>query len=116
MIISTTDNNEFLADGVTPNPNYGVVTESEIPDAPLSPATLTKLEFVTLCQTAGGMTDDMLVAAEGNSALAALWIKLGMATSVERDNSLTGAGLDALAQLSYLPNGKDAVLAAWPQA
>lgn len=38
MKIITTDNNEFLEDGVTPNPNIGAQTTVDVPDPPPSTA------------------------------------------------------------------------------
>lgn len=116
MRIVHTDNNQFLADGVTPNPNFGQVTETTVADPPTSPLKLSRLEFVTLCQTSGGMTDANLVSAKADAQLAALWIKLEVAQYVERDNANTQAGLTALAGLGYLPNGANAVTSAWPVA
>lgn len=85
------------------------------PPAP-QPVQLTKLQFITLGQTDGGMTDAQLVAARSDENLAAMWIKLEMATSVDRDNADTQAAIGALDLLGYLPNGAAAVLAAWPTA
>ena len=99
--------------GATSN---GDGTFTNPPSVPSPPLSLTKLEFVTLCQTAGGMTDANLVSAHTDTNLAAMWIKLDMATSVDRDNAITTAGLAALAGLGYLPNGAAAVVSAWPTA
>ena len=84
------------------------------PDPSPQPATLTKLQFITLGQTAGGMTDSQLVAAKGDANLAAMWVKFEMATAVDRDDPNTQAAVAALEQLGYLPNGAQAVLDAWP--
>ena len=84
------------------------------PSASDDPATLTKLQFITLGQTAGGMTDSQLVAAKGDGSLAAMWVKFEMATAVDRDDPNTQAAVAALEQLGYLPNGAQAVLDAWP--
>ena len=84
---------------VTPTPTY----------QPLTP-----LEFILLCQSAGGMTDAQLVAANADSSLAALWIKLNHATQIEYGSPVTAAGLSALDGLNYLPNHASAVFAAWP--
>lgn len=78
------------------------------------PRTLGKLEFIRLAQTAGGMTDQMLVEAQAHPMFAAFWIKFQMASSVERDDEITATALGALAQGGYLPEGPDAVLNAWP--
>lgn len=85
------------------------------PAAPApEPVALTKLQFVSLGQAAGGMTDAQLVAARSDSNLAAMWIKLDLATSVDRDNAITQAALTDLDNFGYLPSGAAAVLAAWP--
>lgn len=79
-----------------------------------APLVLGRLQFIVLCQTAGGMTDAMLVAAQKNPAFEAFWIKYQMASAVDRDDPITRTALDALAAGDYLPNGKAAVIAAWP--
>lgn len=80
------------------------------------PAMLTRLQFVELAQSAGGMTDAQLVAARNDTDLGALWIKLELSSGVERDHDGTTGGLAALDAKGYLPNGAAAVLAAWPMA
>lgn len=47
-VITTTDNNEYLPDGVTPNPNYGQVTTVTVPDPPLRIILLSKTDFESL--------------------------------------------------------------------
>jgi hypothetical protein len=90
------------------------------PVAPLIPArlaSLSKLEFMELVQSAGGMTDAQLVAAHNNAALAALWIKFDRAPEqIHKDHPLVAPGLAALAALGYIPNGAQALLDAWPEA
>lgn len=81
---------------------------------PLQPGSLTKLQFISLGQKAGGMTDAQLVAARGDANLAAMWIKLELAEQVDRDNADTQTAISALDALGYLPNGAQAVLDAWP--
>lgn len=81
-----------------------------------TPRALTRVEFVRLCMSAGGMTPEMLVQAKADPALAAMWIMLEMATEVSRDDPEIEPGLTALAQLGYLPDGAQAVLDAWPAA
>lgn len=83
------------------------------PTAP-PPLQISRMEFVTLVQSAGGMTDEMLVAAHGNPMLAALWLKLQLAAVVVRDDPATRQGLEAMAALGHIPNGAQAVLDAWP--
>jgi hypothetical protein len=78
------------------------------------PRTLTPLEFLGLCETAGGMTDALLVAGHADATLAPLWLKFGYAKEIEKESALTSSGLDALHATGYLPNGKQAVLDAWP--
>jgi len=85
------------------------------PPAPV-PAVLGKVEFITLVQMAGGMTDKMLITAQKDPNFEAFWLKFQMASSVQRDYPTTAGGLDALAAGGYLPNGKAAVLGAWPNA
>ncbi|MCJ2080757.1 hypothetical protein [Methylobacterium sp. J-090] len=101
---------------VTANRGKRPLTPEEIAARRPPPAVLGKVEFITLVQMAGGMTDDMLVEAHTNPLFAAFWIKMQMASVVQRDYPTTAGGLDALAFAGYLPKGKAAVLAAWPTA
>ena len=86
------------------------------PPAPSGPQSLTRLAFIRLCQTAGGMTPEMTVAAYNDVNLQYMWLMFEIATGVERDDTDTQGGLDALAALGYLPNGAQAVIDAWPAA
>ncbi|CAB4165256.1 hypothetical protein UFOVP823_23 [uncultured Caudovirales phage] len=82
-----------------------------------TPIPLSKLEFVDLAQSAGGMTNEMLVAANESVALKALWLKFSIhGGNVVKTHSLVTTGLGALDALGYIPNGAAAVLAAWPEA
>lgn len=115
-IVLTTDNNQFLADGITPNPNYGKVTQTTAPDAALSYQSLSQIGFITLCQEAGGMTDAQLVACEADANFKALWIKFQAAQTIDQIDPRVQAGLAGLATAGYLPNGAAAVNAAWPKS
>lgn len=84
------------------------------PPPPPVPRPITHLEFIGLCQTAGGMSDAQLLAARSDSALEVMWLKFQMAKQLDHDNADTQAGIAALDSLGYLPNGAAAVLAAWP--
>ena len=86
------------------------------PSGPSGPQSLTKLAFIRLCQSAGGMTPEMTVAAYNDANLQYMWLMFEIATGVERDDTDTQGGLDALAALGYLPNGAEAVIDAWPSA
>ena len=79
------------------------------------PALLTKLGFIELCQSAGGMSDAQLIAARNDPAFGALWIKLDLATDVNKSHPATTAGLTGLNAAGYLPKGVKAVLSAWPE-
>lgn len=92
-----------------------IIEDRDLPDPIKQPALLTKLGFVELCQSAGGMTDAMLVAARTNPAFAALWIKLDLAANVNKQHDATLAGLTGLQLAGYLPAGVEAVLSAWPE-
>jgi hypothetical protein len=97
----------FSAPAVTTSP----------PPPPAPPVSLTPLEFVNLVQSAGGMTDAQLVASKNDPNLAALWIKLGLATQIYSTGPLTAAGLAALQASpgNYLTAaGAAAVIAQWP--
>jgi len=87
----------------------------EAPPAP-TPAhrPLTRLEFVRLCITAGGMTSMLLVQAKADPYLEALWIMLDFCIEIKHDDEDIGPGLAALDALGYLPGGAAAVFAAWP--
>ena len=86
------------------------------PPAPSGPQSLTKLAFIRLCQTAGGMTPEMTVAAYNDVNLQYMWLMFDIATGVERDDTDTRDGLDALEALGYLPNGAQEVIDVWPSA
>lgn len=93
-----------------------IVEERDLPDAAREPALLTKLGFIELCQTFGGMTDEKLVAARNDPAFAALWVKLDLATDVNKAHSATLAGLNALKAAGYLTKTVKTVLDNWPEA
>lgn len=76
---------------------------------------LTHLEFLNLCQTQGGMTDEMLLAAKADSTLSVFWIKFELATGISKDDPDTIVGLTALESRGYLPNGANAVIENWPK-
>lgn len=78
------------------------------------PVPQTKLGFLRLCQSLGGMTPQVAVDARNDPALAYLWLVLELAETVERDDPGTVEGLDAMEGLGYLPNGAAAVLGGWP--
>lgn len=80
-----------------------------------TPQPLTRVQFVRLCMSAGGMTQQMLVDSKADPQLAALWMIMDMATHLEKDDPEIAPGLTALETLGYLPNGADAVLNAWPE-
>lgn len=103
-------------DNVSGAVKNGSVYDNPSVTVPVVPRTLTRLQFVRLCQSAGGMTDENLVAAKANADLAALWIKLDLAEDVSRDDPDTVSGLAALEALEYLPEGASAVTAGWPTA
>lgn len=93
----------------------GAFAVAPLPAPEPPPRSLSRMEFVNLAQSAGGMTDEQLVTAHADPLLAALWLKLQLATAVERDDPATRAGLEGMAGLGYLPNGAAAVIEAWPQ-
>ncbi|MBQ4826551.1 hypothetical protein J4729_18670 [Leisingera sp. HS039] len=80
------------------------------------PRPITRLEFVRLCMSAGGMTQELLVQAKAAPELAAMWIMLDMAQQVQKGDPEVAPGLGALEALGHLPNGAQAVLDAWPVA
>lgn len=75
---------------------------------------LTEIEFIELCQEAGGMTDDQLVACQSDPQCTALWIKFRAAPLLSRSNAPVQKGLTKLGSLGYLPNGVDIINAMWP--
>jgi hypothetical protein len=84
------------------------------PDPITTDAVLTEIAFIILCQDAGGMTDNMLVACQDDPRCKAMWIKFKASTTLSKDNALVQSGLTSIAQYGYLPNGVAAVNAAWP--
>ena len=93
----------------------GTYTNPPSPQAP-DPVykAITEIEFIILCQNAGGMTDNMLVACQDDPRCKAMWIKFKASTTLNKDNALVQSGLTSIAQYGYLPNGVAAVNAAWP--
>jgi hypothetical protein len=91
------------------HPIAPVISDIQQPAEPIKNyKSLTQAEFIDLCQSAGGMTDDLLVSAHTDVKLAALWIRFGYTQSIDRDNQF-------LTSLSnYIPNGVDQVLNNWP--
>lgn len=81
---------------------------------PIIPQSLTQLAFIRLCQSAGGATPTMILAAKADANLAYMWLEFEMASTVEKNDPGTTEGLTALETLGYLPNGAQAVLDAWP--
>ena len=88
---------------------------SQVATSQSTQSLLTHLEFLNLCQTQGGMTDEMLLAAKADSSLSVFWIKFELATGISKDDPDTIAGLTALKSLGYLPNGAIAVIENWPK-
>lgn len=76
---------------------------------------MTHLQFIEHAQATGGLTDEDLVAARADAALAAFWIKFELATSMERDHPTTVQGLAALVATGHLSEeGRDAIVELWP--
>lgn len=81
------------------------------------PAALTRLEFLRLVQTAGGVGDAALLAAMDDPALRLLWKRLELATAVERDHPDTATALATLVAAGHLTEAQTAAIrAAWPPA
>lgn len=94
----------------------GAWVVEDLPEPPEpEPRLLTPIEFIGLCQQAGGMTDANLVASKADANLAAMWIKFSLAPSLHKNAPDVQAGIGGLDTLGYLPNGATAVLGAWPQ-
>ncbi len=90
------------------------LTPEEIAARQPRPQVMSKMQFIRLVQTAGGMTDALLAQADAEPALKPFWIKFNMTSEIQRDDIDTQAGLTALDTLGLLPNGWQAVIAAWP--
>lgn len=86
------------------------------PDPEPKYALISRVAFVRLCMSAGGMTPDMLVQAKAAPELAALWIMLDMAQEVRAADPEVPPGLAEIEALGFLPAGAQAVLDAWPMA
>lgn len=93
----------------------GTYLNPSIQEPPSKFKVLSKLEFIELAQMAGGMTDDMLVAAQDDPALRVLWIKFDHCDILQYEHPLVAPGLDALVVTGYMPNGRDAVMTNWPK-
>ncbi len=92
------------------------LTPEEIAARQPRPRVMSKMQFIRLVQTAGGMTDALLAQAHAEPLLTPFWIKFNMTAEMQRDDIDTQAGLGALAALGLLPNGTQAVIDAWPPA
>lgn len=102
----TTHNASINGDGTYTNPVSLMASK---------PTWLTQIDFITLCQTAGGMTDAQLVTCRGDATFAAMWIKFNAAAAINRDDARVQAGLAGLEQVGYInKGGAAAVIAAWP--
>ena len=82
----------------------------------MTPKPLDEAALIDLCQSAGGMTDAMLVSVYSDPQLAAFIIKIKAARQILPTDARTVQGLGALEALGYLPDGAEAVIAAWPAA
>lgn len=102
------------AHGASPDGQGGWINPVLAP-APPQYKPQSQIEFITLCQDIGGMTDDMLVACQSDALFAAMWIKFRASSVVERSDARIQRCLAGLVQAGYLPNGADAVNAAWPE-
>jgi hypothetical protein len=100
--------------GCSYDPDTGTFTLPEPPEPQRIP--MTRIGFLDLLLSAGGATNANLAAARADANLAALWVKLEFASDVNPLHPATEEGLTALEALGYLPNGKQAVLDAWPTA
>jgi len=78
------------------------------------PAAIDEAALIDLCQSAGAMSDEQLVAADADPALRVFWIKLRAASALLPTDPRVQDGLAAVEALGYLPAGSSAVLAAWP--
>lgn len=90
------------------------LTPEEIVGREPRPQVMSKMQFIRLVQTAGGMSDALLAQAHAEPLLKPFWIKFNMTSEMQRDDIDTQAGLGALAALGLLPNGAQAVIDAWP--
>ena len=109
-----TYNGSVFTNPVEPEP---VMTEP-VPTEP-NYRPLSFVEFITLVQVAGGMTDEKAVevlATSTNASIILLRIKLEKAgDAIERDNQAVLAGLGTLQAANFIGQaGHDAILAAWP--
>jgi hypothetical protein len=86
------------------------------PETPVEYQKLDSAALITLLETAGGMTQEQVVACHSDPNMAYFWILLQITPYTSRDNPKLPAALTALAALGYLPNGAQAVLDAWPTA
>ena len=88
----------------------------EAPPPPIpTPRPLTQLEFIRLIQSAGGVTNQELVAADADPNLAAWWIMFRLAQDIRLDDPTIVEGLAGLVSLDYITEAERlAVIAQWP--
>jgi len=119
-----TDNNQFLADGVTPNPGYGKTVEIDHPDAPKSPKSLSATGFQDACEAGlgGGTTGaarfgDIMLALASSADGLVLSVNQRFAKSTTFDKPKAAAALGVLVAKSIITaQDRTAILAAWPEA
>lgn len=97
----------------------GQVWDGSAWSTPTQPAVykaLSKIEFIRLAKSVGGMSGAQHVAASKDANLEEMWLMFNAAEAVEREDPDTLVGLAALEALNYLPNGAESVLDSWPHA
>ncbi|WP_372830512.1 hypothetical protein [Pontibacterium sp.] len=78
------------------------------------PLSISKTQFVKLCQGAGGMTNAMLTQSYSDPDLSALWIKISLADGLDKDDEDVEEGVFELERLGYLPAGAASIFDSWP--
>lgn len=97
MIIRNTDNNEFLEDGVTPNPNFGAVTETEVEDPIIPPAvTISVTDFKKLFT----FTEKVGIVQSTDPGVRVFWDELNTAAAVTLTDADTINGVEYLTTLT----------------
>ncbi|AUQ64447.1 hypothetical protein [Phaeobacter inhibens] len=72
--------------------------------------------LISLLETAGGMTPELVVQSSNDPNLTYFWLLLKVSPFTSRGNPKLPGALAGLEALGYLPNGASAVLDGWPTA
>jgi hypothetical protein len=90
--------------------------QAEVNKITPKPTAVSKYSFLQLLLSAGGMTQENFALAADDPQLKMFWLLFDVCVEVDRQETATVDGLQAMEGLGYLPEGgAQAVLDAWPE-